>query len=173
MRLIDDVATTCVARGFASKKNLRAASSAGTYGHYMRLSRAAVYFFMSLDYWATLRETPLWLWVKEVQGTRWVAAPGLFDHLRSLEFEQPPRLLRDPAQNCPLVPLALPLGVERSTVIEDLVGQIRAIGELVNNGSDASKPGHEAEFTGHFPQGTTAGVAPHSTVDERVERGGG
>ena len=78
------------------------------------------YLQLNSEHWARRRSTPIWL---SVSDSQWKLSQIVKDTLAPLELEIPPRVIYTDTQA--LVPLRLPLGVERSIVVDALVAQVR------------------------------------------------
>ena len=89
---------------------------------------------LSVQRWATLRETPYWLLIYDAEGR---LARGVDARLEPLASEIPPRLLRDAETDCPLVPLFPPVGVDRAAVLAELVRQVSEVARLLGEGPTA------------------------------------
>ena len=61
-----------------------------------------------MDRWATLREMPFWLLIYDAEDR---PARGVDARLGTLASEAPPRVVRDPETDAPLVPLFPRVGV--------------------------------------------------------------
>lgn len=124
MELTEEVARRGTREGSISTQGLR---SVGTpMGKYIRYAAAGdLQLALSVDLlrWWRQRPTPLWLEL-------WVEAG---DALRSLEIEQPPRVLYDGNRGQPVIPLTLRLQVERSDVVDHLLRQVLEIVGLVHD----------------------------------------
>ncbi len=94
---------------------------------------------MSPPHWKTFRSTPFWLSVTDSQGK---VTQSVKDALMSLQHEEPDGVIYPPDNKAPaLVPLVVPLGVERQTVLEELLKQIRTVADLLVKYSQCSDPG--------------------------------
>ncbi len=134
LKLLDDVVATCIERKLCDKKGLRAAAGAGWYGHYLRMRGVGIFLYVDTLRWSTLRATPFWL---RVAGKDWKNAERERELLRPLEYDTPPRLLRDQYWDHPLVPLFPPLGAERVQVLEGLLAQVEQIYRLLTDNEAA------------------------------------
>jgi len=134
-QLVDDVTNRVVAEGYASVANLRASAGSGWYGRYLTLQGHGCLLHFNASRWSELRATPLWLRVKDRE---WKLTQRLRDALSSLEMEEPSRLLLIGDEL--LVPLYLPLGVEKDQVIEFLVRQVHEIASLLHAQDQAATP---------------------------------
>ena len=124
--LIDDVVAHGREEGWMSTKGLRAAPQMDGYGRYLRfVGRSGArtpydcFLCVSLDYWATEGDTPLWLWIESTN--------------------EPVRRLRDSDHSLVVLedvdglwtPIYLEVGVEYQHVLDDVVSQLRRIREIV------------------------------------------
>ena len=137
VQMLSDVAAVCVDRGIS--KTRRATSGIGWFGHQLTLRGADAFLILDVRRWATVRETPYWLQLREMGGP-WTASRRILECLRPLALETPPRVLEDPYWRCPLVPLFLPFGIEREAVLDSLVGQIEKIDALIEPATEGAPP---------------------------------
>lgn len=141
--LIDDVVARLVTAGVANNRGLRTAASAGRWGQYIRLRGNACLLYFFAHAWATYRETPLWLWVRDHE---WKTTAELRTALLPLEREIPPRVVIDEDGQL-LVPISLPTGVERDAVISQVESQVRDVAALLPDHSDEPASDHAPEPT--------------------------
>ena len=125
--LIDDVVDARgVPEGWISVSGLRAAPQRDGYGRYIRFANDSgvrtpydCFLCVSLYYWATEGDTPLWLWM----GSTTELSRQLGDSDHSLVvFEDVDGLW---------TPLYLEVGVEYHRVLDDVVSQLRRIASIV------------------------------------------
>jgi hypothetical protein len=104
------------------------AAEPGAHGFRLRLGTCVFELGLSLERWATLRDTPFWLLVCDPDGqpARWAEA-----RLERLGSEIPPRLLRDAETGGVLVPLFPPIGVGREAVLAGLAEQVSEVARLL------------------------------------------
>jgi hypothetical protein len=133
-RLVDDLAGACEASGLGTVEAAPGPSTPGEYDLRLRLGATVLSVCLSVDRWATLRETPFWLLIYDSDGR---PARGADARLERLASEIPPRLLRDDATGCPLVPLFPPVGVGRDEVLAALARQISEVARLLGEGPTA------------------------------------
>ena len=132
-RLVDDLALACEVAGLEAVEDDRSAEP-GHVGRRLRLGTTLLTVCLSVQRWATVRETPYWLLVYDSDGR---PARGVAARLEPLASEIPPRLLLDGETGCPLVPLFPPVGVERDAVLADLVRQVSEVARLLGEGPTA------------------------------------
>lgn len=159
VQIVNDVAGVCVQRGIADKKGLRSSAGGGWYGHYLRLPGAGAFLHISFDHWAVRRETPFWLWVKDIIDGQWAVTPRIRERLNKLELEVPPRLLDDPYWHCPLIPLFPPFGVEREAVVNCLVSQVADIGKLIGSAPLGIHTQNQVDIPDEPPPPASPGVS--------------
>ena len=124
MELTEEVVSRGVRKGRLHTKGLRSVGRPmGRYVRYFGAGDIQLALFVDLLRWWRVRPTPLWLEVA-------VEPVGA---LRSLEAEHPPRVNYDGYRGRPVIPLTLPLHVERFDVIEDLLRQVLEIADLVRD----------------------------------------
>ena len=125
-QLIDDVLAQGVEQGWMSVDGLRATPQRAGYGRYVRFvddsgvrAQNGSFLCVNFDYWATKRDTPLWLWM----GSKTERDLQLRDSNHSLVvFEDVDGLY---------TPVDLKVGVEYHRVLDDVVDQLRRIAEIV------------------------------------------
>jgi hypothetical protein len=119
--LVDALLSAVNSKGWATSRGYRSTGLREGYRQYMTfVGRHNWFIQFHADSWARFRETPLWLGASDLY-TR----PLLF----SLEQENPPRLIVNNKEL--LIPLYLPLGVERAHVIDNLCAQVGEVAELL------------------------------------------
>jgi len=125
--LVDDVVTRAVANGVLRVDGLRATPRSMGYGRYVWIGKTGAWLGVSFEWWARYRQTPLWLQIQS-----WPGDPESIVlkrvRLTELEHAMPPRLIAD--SGALLVPLFLPIGVERDAVVADLLSQIDQVASL-------------------------------------------
>ena len=124
--LIDDVVAHGREEDWMSTKGLRAAPQMDGYGRYLRFVDKSgartpydCFLCVSLDYWATEGDTPLWLWI----GSTTEPARRLRDSDHSL-------VVREDVDGL-WTPIYLKVGVEYHHVLDDVVDQLRRVAEIV------------------------------------------
>jgi hypothetical protein len=95
----------------------------GKYIRYLAADQMQIALTVDLLRWSKHRHTPLWLEL--------AVEPG--NALRGLAPEQPPRVFYDGHQGRPIIALPLKLHVEESAVVDDLLGQVLEIVDLVRD----------------------------------------
>ena len=122
--LIDSVVTALVNEGIAETAGLKGGQSAGVYfGRYFSLNGYQVLLMVHFEYWATERDTPLWLQLNDP------LVPTLGAAIEPLRTTHPPRLLQK--DGYPLMPLPLPAGESEQAVIEAVAARIRELAALL------------------------------------------
>ena len=124
-QLIDDVVNRGIENGWMSVKGLKATPQRAGYGRYIRFltdsgARTSYDSFLcvTVDYWATRGDTPLWLWI----GWQTESDFQLRDGSHSLRvFEEDGGLW---------TPIYLKVGVEYHRVLDDVVSQLHRIREI-------------------------------------------
>lgn len=134
-KLVDHLARNCQASGLCTLDNSGVISGPGFYGLDLRFATTTLRVCLSVDRWATLRETPFWLLVYDAAGR---PARGADARLGALASEAPPRLLRDAETDAPLVPLFPPVGVGREAVLTELERQVEEVARLLGEGPTSS-----------------------------------
>jgi hypothetical protein len=66
--LINDVVAQLTRNGIANTRGLRTTGTPGRWGRYIRIRGNGCLLYFFAHAWASYRETPLWLWVKDPIG---------------------------------------------------------------------------------------------------------
>jgi hypothetical protein len=127
-QFVDEVTSKAVAAGFASVTGLRSAAGWAWYGRYLRLHTTGCLLQFAANLWAQLRSTPLWL---RIYGREFSYAPESKAALARLEFAEPPRLILRNTDEL-LVPLFLPIEVERDQVVAAVFTQVKEVADLLH-----------------------------------------
>lgn len=116
MELVDGLCHRGEAVGLLRRAGLRRASTLGRYNRYIAAGSIQLAIYADLRRWAQQRMTPLWVEAAVDPGTA----------LADLEAATPPGVFFDGTRGRPVIPLEIPLHVERDELIEDLLRQLRA-----------------------------------------------
>jgi len=96
----------------------------------MLLSGCGCVLEVNSEHWAKRRSTPIWLSVQEVRHDKsWALTQGLKDALAPLELEDAPRVIY--TDFAALVPIRIPLGVERPAVVDAVFKQLHEVAGLL------------------------------------------
>jgi len=125
-RLVDDVVSHLVVDGLATVSDVRASNRPGSYLRPMKISGFGCYLQVNSEHWVRRRSTPIWLSVRDQD---WKPARIARDALLRLQLEDPPKVLD--GQDELLVPIRVPIGVERASVVEHLLAQVRVVADLL------------------------------------------
>jgi hypothetical protein len=128
--VVNETTEELVRQGRVSIGGYRATPTYEGFVRYMRLDEFGLALQVNAAYWSTTRETPLWLSIKGIPATgNWIFSPEAQQRLASLERESPPRLIRKADEL--LVPLTLPLGVEKDKVLKSVIEQLGEVEKLL------------------------------------------
>jgi hypothetical protein len=116
MELVDDLSRRGEAVGLLRRAGFRSVGGRGWYGRYTAAGSIQLAIYADLRRWADQRMTPLWVEAAVDPGTA----------LADLEAATPPGVFFDGTQDRPVIPLEIPLHVERDELLEDLLRQLRA-----------------------------------------------
>jgi hypothetical protein len=133
-RLVDDVTTVLVNEKLASVDGLRATGGGSWYGRYLRLSEFGCCLQYNADYWSRIRETPIWLTIKD---KNWKHSHSFKEALLDAKGQDNIVLLEH--ENKILVPLTVRCGVERQVVLEELLSQMRRASAILQRASSAAE----------------------------------
>jgi hypothetical protein len=135
-KLVDELGRACEGLGLGTvappvpgtSEGMERAAEPGAYGCLLRLGTCLFELRLSVERWATLRDTPFWLLIYDLDGqpARWAEA-----RLERLGSEIPPRLLRDAVAGGVVVPLFPPVGVDREAVVAVLAEQVSEVARLL------------------------------------------
>lgn len=136
-QIVDEVTEILVRLKMVSTDGLRATPSYGRYTRYMKTTNYGLGLQFSPEYWSKFRETPIWLSIKEISLAKnvWVFPSRARENLIGLEIAQPSRLIVH--DDFLLVPLYLPLGKEKSEVVNSIVEQVKEVLELLQDNKSA------------------------------------
>ncbi len=128
-QIIDAVTDKLVNESVVGERHSKASDIDRYYFRSMTVGNFGLAIQLNFDNWSRLGETPLWLRVKSVEGTKWLNSPVVLERLSSLRDKVPPRLVQ--VDEGTWVPLFLPLDVEKEAVVQDIVSQIKEICNLL------------------------------------------
>lgn len=130
-RLVDDVVSRAVGENLASLDRCGTGSSDGSYKRYMILSGCGCSLQVNPRCWAQIRPTPIWL---SVTGFDFAPLTEVAKKsLTKLRDEDPPRIILQGTEL--LIPLMLPVAVERHLVVDALFSQLKDIAILIGSSS--------------------------------------
>lgn len=120
--LVNDLVGILIEKGYASTKGYRRTSNADYYKRYTTLF-GIVNWCIEYNgvHWTDFQTTPIWLSVHSTSHP--------IERLNPLRAEIPSRLFEDKGRI--IIPLKLPLGVERDVILKSLVQQIEDFKELI------------------------------------------
>ena len=116
MELVDGLSRRGEAAGVLSVAGFRSAGGLGWYGRYAGAGPIQLAIYADLRRWSEQRMTPLWVEAAVDPGTA----------LADLETATPPGVFFDGNRGRPIIPLEIPLHVERDELLEDLLRHLRA-----------------------------------------------
>ena len=124
-QLIDDAVNRGIEKGWMSVKGLKATPQRAGYGRYLQFldgsgARTSYVSFLcvTVDYWATMGDTPLWLWIG------WQAESDF----QSRDGSSSLTVIEDDSGLW--TPIYLEVGVEYHSVLADVVSQLHRIREI-------------------------------------------
>ncbi len=147
IQLVKDAIATAERQGIVSTRKLKAAASENNWGLYCRVGNVFASLRIAYWYWAQTRDTPVWV---VIYGTNWQA--GKLGECRGClsDYERtvPTRLIVERERL--IIPIDLPLGVEREHVLLAVVNQLAAIanrlvGIVADGQPDQVQPPTDAE----------------------------
>ena len=125
-QLIDDVVARGVDKGWMSTQGLRATPQRAGYGQYLQFvddsgvrTPYSCFLCVSLDYWATEGDTPLWLWIGSTT-----------EPVRRLRGSDNSLVVLEDGDGL-WTPIHLKVSVEYHHVLDDAVDQLRRIAEVL------------------------------------------
>lgn len=131
--IIPDVVSALLEDGTCSRK-AKVSSGLGWTGIAVLIKNHWLYVEVSSWHWGHYADTPFWL-VYYGGPKHW---PALDVALDDLTREVPPRLLKRSDGGSPMMPLHVPIGAERHTVVAALCDQIRDIAKRVPAAASAA-----------------------------------
>ncbi|MCF8339242.1 MAG: hypothetical protein K9I74_14790 [Bacteroidales bacterium] len=129
--IVDEIANQTVADKMASIDGVKTSAGLGYYSRPFKLPGFLCLLQLNFEYWAKHRYTPLWLSVRDADLK---LSQKVKEALSPLEIEDPPRVIYIETEA--LVPLRLTLGVDRTTVINDLMQQVRELLALLKDNEE-------------------------------------
>ena len=131
--VVDDVIQDLWKNKLISLDGVRATPTREGYDRYAYTNNFGLSLQINSNWWAQLRETPLWLTIQDrEQGGKWTLSKRAKEKLVSLELEQPARLFF--VNSIAVIPIYLPFGVERGEVMASILGQVNEIISLIEAG---------------------------------------
>ena len=121
--LVDHATDRLCGHGLASIKGLSAVAQQTGYNRYISLAGAGAAFGIDYTMWATLRDTPLWL--KFYGWKNYKPLEEVWANLASFRRREPPELFKVSGEL--VMPIELPLGLERDAVLGRIVGRLEDI----------------------------------------------
>jgi hypothetical protein len=125
--LVDDTVASAVQNKIATYEG-NSSGSRGTYNRPFRLGKNGCYLLFDPLSWASHRETPIWL---EVRDSEWKYSKALEDMLRvgALRMDPPFEVLT--IYNTVKIPIFLKTSAERNEVINNMLDQIKKVSDLL------------------------------------------
>ena len=115
-----------------------ASGNTNGYGQNVRIGRdnhAYAWFGYNFRDWARFRDTPMWL---ELRPQGWRGGLKLDEirrRLKSLKEEDPPGIIERKESGRLIVPIPLPVGVEKTAVIKSVVKRLERVANLIDKHS--------------------------------------
>jgi hypothetical protein len=125
--IIDEVTGRVVTAGDIGKEGLRATAGRGWWGQYLNFASYASCLFVDSARWGRQGPTPVWLSIRSAWG-RTHDLGRVETALRSLWGTPNEPVLADGQYE---VPVRIPIGVDRASVLDHVEGQLRHIADLL------------------------------------------
>jgi hypothetical protein len=119
--LVNDIVDRAVARQLVSTRGLKATHYLWATGRYAAFERAGFWIGLNHRQWLQHGVSPMWL---RFDRDAWGRADVLREVLRPLEAEDPPRAYVSDVGEI-RIPLVLPVGVEKDTLVEKVFDQLK------------------------------------------------
>lgn len=123
--LIDDATDRARELGWVSTERLARTPLTSGYGRYIRLAGVYTRFDINFDHWAERGDTPLWLWLYNVND---LDEEAIGDRLSTYALEKTVAELSDDW----VLPIILPTGEEYETVLRAVVNTLVDVGIVIN-----------------------------------------
>lgn len=120
--LLNEAVEVLRSEGKADLRGLRWSSGEGWFGRYFKIRGLISLLHVSFRNWGRDRATPLWLRVYANES-------GVLEALGPLSARNPSRLIA--TSSGPQIPIGLPAGVDRDTVLGSVLDQLREIYDLL------------------------------------------
>ena len=133
-QLIDEVAASLIANRVVSTQGLRATPAYCKYIRYLKTGQFGLALQFNSNYWSEFSETPFWLSIQKIPSipSKWTFSKEAKDALQLLELSDPPRLFHTGTEL--IIPLFIPLGLEKTDVINSIYNQVVEIIDLLKEG---------------------------------------
>jgi hypothetical protein len=127
--LVDESIARLGRDGICKLEGLRASGSRGWYGRYVHIHHYGCLLQFNANFWAKYSSTPIWLSIQDTSGEKWGYAANARIKLARYEQGNPTRLFQD--GDLLLVPIYLPVGVEKAEVIGAIYQQVKELYSLL------------------------------------------
>ena len=123
--LIDDATDRARELGWVNTERLARTPLTTGYGRYIQLAGVNARFDINFDYWAERGDTPLWLWLYNVNN---LDEEAIGERLATYALEKTGAELSDDW----VLPIILPTGVEYEDVLRAVVDTLVDVGRAIN-----------------------------------------
>ena len=125
-RMVDDVSSRIFETDWASRERMRKMWDTGPY-QYMMVAGLSTWFGVNYDHWKQYETTPLWF---GFNSSAWSEHEvRILKSLEPIRHRTPPQYFEDEG----IIPIHLPTGTEYENVVDDVVGQLAYVAELLQS----------------------------------------
>ena len=124
-RLVDEVSSRIFAMDWADRARMQKRWDEGLY-QYMMVAGLSTWFGVNYGHWKNYETTPLWF---GFNSSAWEHEEQILVSLEPIRHKTPPQYLEDEG----IIPIHLPTATEYEKVVDDVVGQLAYIAELLKS----------------------------------------
>ena len=124
-RLVDEVSSRIFATDWADRARMQKRWDEGAY-QYMMVAGLSTWFGVNYGHWKNYETTPLWF---GFNSSAWEHEEQILLSLEPIRHKTPPQYLEDEG----IIPIHLPTATEYEKVVDDVVGQLTYVAELLKS----------------------------------------
>ena len=124
-RLVDEVSSRIFATDWARRDRMQKRWDEGPY-QYMMVAGLSTWFGVNYGHWKNYETTPLWF---GFNSSAWEHEEQILLSLEPIRHKTPPQYLEDEG----IIPIHLPTATEYEKVVDDVVGQLAYVAELLKS----------------------------------------
>ncbi len=124
-RLVDDVSSRIFETDWASRERMRKMWDTGPY-QYMMVAGLSTWFGVNYYFWRNYETTPLWF---GFNPSAWKHKERILQSLEPIRWKDPSQFIEDDE----IIPIRLKTGIDYENVVNDVVGQLAYVAELLKS----------------------------------------